>query len=307
MWPEEASNLISEGRSLRELSKVGPWLAQTIEEWFEDPPKVPKPDPLREGFITFAAARAIVADHPDWEKELRSDLQMHTEYSDGRDSIAQMAAAASEYGYEYIAVTDHSKGLKIAGGMQESELVAQLAEIDGINADYSRRRKPFRVLKALEMNINPRGEGDMDPESLEPLDLVLGSFHSSLRTKDDQTARYLAAMRNPHFNVLGHPRGRVYNFRAGLQTSWMRVFEEGAAQGKAIEINSYPDRQDLNIDLLEIARESGVNFSIGTDAHNPWELQFIWIAVAAAITAAIPRDRIINYWPRERLIEWAKR
>lgn len=99
------------------------------------------------------------------------------------------------------------------------------------------------------MNLNPRGEGDMDSRALRQLDLVLGSFHSALRTKEDQTSRYLTALRNRDVHILGHPRGRIYNFRLGLAADWAGVFAEAARLDKAVEIDSYPDRQDLNVAL----------------------------------------------------------
>src|SRR5438270_13820593 len=107
------------------------------------------------------------------------------------------------------------------------------------------------------MNLNPLGEGDMEPATLRSLDLVLGSFHSALRRKEDQTERYLAALRNPSIHILGHPRGRIYNFRLGLSADWARVFALAAQLDKAVEIDCYPDRQDLSIELLAIARKEG--------------------------------------------------
>src|SRR5205807_10635723 len=137
-------------------------------------------------------------EHPGWAARLRGDLQMHTHWSDGSGTILEMAAAAAERGYEYIAITDHSKGLKIAGGIDETELAKQRVEIDVLNKANRAARKTLTVLRSIEMNLNPRGEGDMEPKSLRRLDLVLGSFHSSLRTTDDQPARYRAALNNPH-------------------------------------------------------------------------------------------------------------
>ena len=305
-WPEEAADIVQSGRSLRDLPRVGAWINLIIRRWLEDPPEMPEPDPLRRGFLTFAEAKNTLADHPEWEEGLRGDLQMHSEHSDGKNTIAEMALSAAAYGYEYIAITDHSKGLKIAGGMTEEELILQGKEIDALNDELAAGGHGFHVLKALEMNIDPQGRGDMEPSSLEGLDLVLGSFHSALRKKEDQTERYVAALRNPHFQVLGHPRCRMYNFRAGLGADWARVFGEAAARNKAVEINSHPNRQDLNVELLEIARGEGCMFSIGTDAHAPWELQFIGIALAAAIKAKIPRERVINYMSKADLVEWAR-
>jgi histidinol phosphatase-like PHP family hydrolase len=156
------------------------------------------------------------------------------------------------------------------------------------------------------MNLNPRGEGDMSPDSLQSLDVVLGSFHSALRTTKDQTERYLAALRNPHIHILGHPRGRIYNFRIGLKADWPRVFAEAARLDKALEIDCYPDRQDLNVDLLKLAREHGTRISLGTDAHHAWQLEFIDLGLAAAIHAKITADRILNFMPILELKAWAK-
>jgi histidinol phosphatase-like PHP family hydrolase len=139
------------------------------------------------------------------------------------------------------------------------------------------------------------------------LDLVLGSFHSSLRTVADQTDRYLAALRNPYIQILGHPRGRIYNYRLGLKADWDRVFAEAAILDKALEIDCYPDRQDLNMDLLAIARSEGTRVSLGTDAHHPWQLDFIDLGLAAALQAKIPAERIVNFMPSLDLKIWINR
>jgi DNA polymerase (family 10) len=145
----------------------------------------------------------------------------------------------------------------------------------------------------------------MSPQSLGKLDLVLGSFHSALRTSEDQTERYLAALRHPQLHILGHPRGRIYNFRLGLKADWPRVLAEAARLGKALEIDSYPDRQDLNVGLLNVARREGAWISLGTDAHHPWQLAFIELGLAAARQARIPADRILNFLSLTELRTWA--
>jgi DNA polymerase (family 10) len=192
--------------------------------------------------------------------------------------------------------------LKIAGGIDEEQLAEQAREIAAVNA--TRASGQPTVLHSVELNLNPRGEGDMDPASLAALDLVLASFHSSLRTTEDQTARYLAALQNPDVHILGHPRGRVYNFRLGLSADWPRVFAEAARLGKAVEIDCYPDRQDLNVSLLRLAAAAGVHVSLGTDSHHAWQLEFIELGLAAALEAGIPQDRIINFFPLEDLRRW---
>ena len=147
----------------------------------------------------------------------------------------------------------------------------------------------------------------MDPEVLRKLDLVLGAFHSKLRITEDQTDRYVAAVRNPDINVLAHPRGRRWNHRLGLTADWPRVFAAARDAGTALEIDAYPDRQDLDVDLLRIARDEGCWISIGTDAHHPSELRFLEFGLAAAIRAEIPRERILNFLPWDEVLAWARR
>lgn len=244
----------------------------------------------------------ILKSDPNWEQRLRGDLQMHTTWSDGSASVLEMAEAAKERGYEYVAITDHSKGLKIAGGIDERALEKQGHEIAAANR--ARQLRGLTVLRSIELNLNPRGEGDMDPGLLAQLDVVLGAFHSALRTKEDQTPRYLAALRNRDIHILGHPRGRIFNFRLGLKADWPRVFAEAARLDKAVEIDSYPDRQDLNVALLKVARKAGVRISLGTDAHQADQLAFIELGLAAALKARIPADRILNFMDLPSLRSW---
>jgi histidinol phosphatase-like PHP family hydrolase len=230
---------------------------------------------------------------------------MHTQWSDGSGTVDEMAQAAAERGYEYIAITDHSKGLKIAGGINEEQLQQQAAEISAVNASLRSAGQSVRVLRSVELNLDPRGNGDMESESLNSLDLVLGCFHSSLRKKDDQTDRYLAALRNPDIQILGHPRGRIYNFRLGLTADWSQVFDLAAELDKGVEIDAYPDRQDLSLDLLKLAKKSGCRISLGTDSHDPLQMRFMEYALAAALLAGIKRDRILNFMSRDELLNWA--
>jgi DNA polymerase (family 10) len=309
-WPEEAADVVRQDRPLTELRSVGPWLSGVIGGWLGSPdgePPDPAPPPeVRRGFLTLAEVRATLAEHPEWRAALQADLQMHTTYSDGKASLREMAATCAEvHGYRQIAVTDHSKGLPIAHGMDEARLAIQGGEVRMVNAELEGQGVNLYVLHGLEMNLSPEGQGDMDPVALRSLDLVLGAFHSKLRLADDQTERYLAALRNPTFHVLAHPRGRRWGARAGLRADWPTVFEEAAAQGKALEIDAHPDRQDLDVELLQLARAAGAWISIGTDAHHPRELVSMEFGLAAAIRAGIPRERILNFLPLEELLGWA--
>ena len=262
---------------------------------------------MRKEFLTLAESRLRLAKATSWSARLRGDLQMHTQWSDGSSDIRAMAEAAIARGCEYIAITDHSKGLSIANGIDEKKLIQQFDEIDAINRELRASGQKLTVLHSIEMNLNPLGEGDMDPVALRSLDLVLGSFHSALRRKQDQTERYLSAIRNPHIQILGHPRGRIYNYRAGLQADWETVFREATRLDKALEIDAYPDRQDLSLSLLKIARRCGTRISFGTDAHHPWQLEFVDLALAAALAAKIPPERIINFMSLAELRAWVEK
>jgi histidinol phosphatase-like PHP family hydrolase len=307
LWPEEVAQVAAQNRSLTELRSIGPFIEKRIRGWLDKPPQSSKTIPeIRRDFISLAEARRLLALRPSWSKKLRGDLQMHTRWSDGSGTIAEMADAAKERSYSYIAITDHSKGLKIAGGIDEPTLRKQGLEIAKINTLTSKLGGTLIVLRSVEMNLNPHGEGDMSPASLSSLDLVLGSFHSSLRIIEDRTERYLAALQNPHIQILGHPRGRIYNYRLGLRADWPRVFAEATILDKALEIDCYPDRQDLNVDLLKIARKQGTRISLGTDAHHPWQLEFIELGLAAALRAKIPAERIINCMPTLGLKTWVR-
>jgi putative hydrolase len=307
LWPENVVDLLEQNRSLTELRGIGPFIGRQIRRWIDKPPRSIKKIPnIRRDFILLADARRLLARTSGWPKRLRGDLQMHTRWSDGSGTISEMAEAARQRSYEFIAITDHSKGLKIAGGIDERKLSKQGAEIAKINAQASRSSGKVTVLRSIEMNLNPRGEGDMSPRSLSKLDIVLGSFHSSLRRVTDQTERYLAALQNPHIQILAHPRCRIYNYRIGLKADWPRVFAEAASLDKALEIDCYPDRQDLNVALLKIARKCGTFISLGTDAHHPWQLEFIELGLAAALQAKIPADRIVNFMSITDLKSWVQ-
>jgi histidinol phosphatase-like PHP family hydrolase len=307
LWPEEATALLHQGRSITEFAGIGPYLEKVIIRWVEDPPEMPAPPEIRANFLTLAKARAILAANPALRMRLRGDLQMHTRWSDGSGAVRDMAQSALEHGYEYIAITDHAKSLKIAGGIDEEQLVLQAKEIAAVNREFRTGTRSVRVLRSIELNLNPKGEGDLNITALAKLDLVLGSFHSALRKTDDQTERYLAALRNPAVHILGHPRGRIYNFRLGLRADWPRVFAFAAKLDKAVEIDAYPDRQDIDSSLLALARDAGVKISLGTDAHHPWQLSFIDLGLASALLAKIPPKRILNFMACDELREWANK
>ena len=303
MWSEEAVDLVTAGRSLTELAGIGPSLAKRLHGWLDAPPAFESP-PVRREFLTLAQARKVLATNPQWRARLNGDLQMHTEWSDGGGTISEMAAAAIERGYTFIAITDHTKGLKIAGGLDEERLEQQGREIAILNKQLRTQGIDFTILRSAEMNLSPTGEGDMRTSALRKLDLVLGCFHSALRRTEDQTSRYIAGLRNPDIQILGHPQTRAWNRREGLQADWSKVFAEAVRLDKTVEIDGYADRQDLRLSLLKLARKAGVRISLGTDAHHPEQLAYMELSLAAACLAKIAPERIINFMPLSELKQW---
>ena len=306
-WPEEALDLANGGRSLTELNAVGPWVAERIRSWLEDPPVVPEPEEARRGFLTYAEVRRTLDADPEWESTPCADLQMHTTWSDGTLPLEEMVDAARALGRPFVAITDHSQALEIAHGMSPERLAEQGRAIDAMNVSLEAGGDPFRILRSQEVDLFADGSIDMDDASLSSLDLVLGAFHSALRIKEDQTERYLAALRQPRLHVLAHPKARMYGRRPGLSADWRRVFAEAAALGKAVEIDATVWRQDLNVELATIAREEGVRwFSIGSDAHRAEELEMLPFGMAIAARAGIPRERILTYRPVGFVRAWAR-
>ena len=300
-WPVEVSELARTDRPLTELRWVGPWVSRMLAGWLEHPPATPSPPPIRRQFLTRTDVDRLLGANGS-HAPVRGDLQLHTSGSDGTASVRDMALAARTRGLEYIAVTDHSKGLAIANGMDERRLEGQGVEIAALNEELG--TNGFHVLRAVEMNLSPAGEGDLDPAFARRLDIVLGAFHSRLRVTDDQTERYLAALERGSFHVLAHPRGRIYDFRLGLRADWPRVFACAREHSCAIEIDGYPDRQDLDVELLQIARNEGTMISIGSDAHATDQLAFLDFGIAAARRTGVPDAQILNCMTADRLVAW---
>ena len=304
-WGEEAHDLGAAGRSLTELRGVGPWVAAKIHGWIDEPPDIPEPDETRRGFLTLAEVRRVLDAEPAWERTRHADLQVHSTASDGSMPLREVALLARDLGRTFIASTDHSKSLTIAHGMDEVRLAEHVRAIDDLNEELAAAGDPFRVLRSIEMDVFADGSVDMEPEALAQLDIVLGAFHSKLRVREDQTERYLAAVRDPSVHVLAHPQARMYGRRTGLRADWPRVFAEATALGKAIELDATPARQDLSVELARIAMVEGVRwFSIGSDAHSAPELEFLPFGMATAALAGIPRDRILNYRTVEEVVAW---
>ena len=259
---------------------------------------------LRHGFLSNAAVREILSRRiPPAREQYRGDFQMHSVWSDGAETLDSMADACLARGHKCAGITDHSYGLRIARGMSMEEAARQHAEIDRINASNAGR---FRMFKGVEANIRPDGSVDMEPPELELFEFVVASPHSQLRTSADQTSRMVRAVSQRGVCILGHPQGRRFNTRAGVLADWDAVFEVAARRAVAIEIDGSWDRQDVHYELAARALAAGGNFALDSDAHAHQELEFADIAIAHARLAAIPQDRIVNYWSEKKFLEWAK-
>ena len=259
---------------------------------------------LRQHFLSRAAVAEILdRAGPPSRPKYRGDFQMHSVYSDGVEPLASIVEACLAHGHRSSGITDHSYGLAIAGGMSMDSVKKQHAEIDMLNGQYKRR---FRLFKGIEANIRPDGTVDMEPHELRLFEFVVASPHSLLRKTVDQTARMVGAVSQPGVCILGHPMGRKFNQRPGVSADWDQVFTVAARRQVAIEIDGSWDRQDVHFALAARALEHGCLFALDSDAHANHELDFINIAIAHARLAGIPEDRIVNYWPNDRFLEWAR-
>jgi putative hydrolase len=231
------------------------------------------------------------------------DLQMHSTWSDGGESISDLAEGAYELGWNRIGVTDHSYGLPIARGMSMESALRQHHEIDEVNARFAGR---VRVYKGVEANILADGALDLTEDERTVFEYVLASPHSQLRKDTDQTARMLGAVTAPGVAILGHPQGRMYNSRPGISAEWRKVFREAAARGVAIEIDGNWHRQDVDYELAAIALEEGCLFALDSDAHSIAEFPFTDYAIAHARIAQVPADRVVNCWEESKFDDWLR-
>ena len=242
---------------------------------------------------------------------LRGDLHSHSEWSDGLTSIDLMVDAARALGHEYLALTDHSPRLRVARGLSPERLRAQLEVVGALNAGELRDEK-LTMLSGIEVDILSEGDLDQEEELLAALDVVVASAHSLLRMeRAPMTRRLVAAVSNPHVDVLGHVTGRLVEGSRGTRPpstfDARAVFEACAAHGVAVEINSRPERQDPPDELIGLALEAGCLFSIDSDAHAPGQLSLLDHGAARAERAGVPAERIVTTWPLERLREWTAR
>ncbi len=230
--------------------------------------------------------------------ELRGDLQMHSKWSDGSNNLEEMVMEAHSMGYEYMAITDHSRGLRIAGGMDDKHINLQLKMIEKLNDKF----EDLNILKGLEVNIDSDGKLDVDDEILSELDVVIASIHSGFRQdRGKLTGRIISAMENEHVDIIAHPTGRKIHQRKAYELDLDEVFENSIETDTYLEVNSQPDRLDLKDVYVKKALEAGCKLVINTDAHNRDSLSNIQFGIATARRGWAEKGDIINTNPLKDL------
>jgi DNA polymerase (family 10) len=262
------------------------------------------PPELREGRGEVDAGAAHALPRLLQRQDLKGFLHCHTTYSDGTNSVEELARACQAAGYQYIGITDHSQTAAYAGGLTPDDLLRQADEIDAVNE----RLDGIRVLKGVEADILQDGRVDYEPRVLERLDFVIASVHSRFNMSErEMTARMLAAMDNPYLTIIGHPTGRLLLSRDPYGVDLDAVSEKAAATGVALEINADPHRLDLDWRVLRRVREAGAGVSIGADAHNAAGIHNVDYGVAMARKGWLGPDDVLNAQPLERFLASAAR
>ena len=282
--------------TLTEVDGLGPSTARVIAEALAG---------VDDGYLAELEQRSRVpigAGGPVIER-LRGDCHCHTTWSDGGASLRAMATTAAALGHEWVAITDHSARLTVAHGLNEDRLRSQIDEIAQLNVEMA----PFRILTGMEVDILADGSLDLSDELLAELDVVVASVHSKLRMpSEEMTPRMVAAVANPHTDILGHCTNRKLVGGGRPQSSFDAdiVFAACAQFDKAVEINCRPERQDPPEELLRLAVEWGCKVTVDTDAHATGQLEWQAYGADKAVRCDVPIDDIVNTWPVEAFLEW---
>jgi putative hydrolase len=298
--PREELERRAAAGTLVELSGIGKVTATVVTESLagEEPVYLRRVESL--GLTPVAQA----AD--DLRQLLKGDCHTHSDWSDGGSPIEEMALAARDLGHEYVVLTDHSPRLTVARGLSPERLREQLDVV----AEINERLAPFRILTGIECDINLDGSLDQEPELLERLDVVVASVHSKLRMPaEEMTPRMIAAISNPHTDILGHCTGRLVTGKGRPESEFDAelVFAACAQFDVAVEINSRPERLDPPKRLLRLAYEAGCRVAIDTDAHAPGQLSWQPLGCERAVLTGIEPERVVNTWTADELLAWTRR
>ncbi len=294
--PDEELEERSRRGTLHSLAGIGPVTARVIEEALAGATPAYL---LRLETESPAIAEEALA----LRRTLRGDCHVHSDWSDGGSPIEEMARTAIALGHEYIVLTDHSPRLTVARGLSAEQLLEQLDMVRGINE----RLAPFRILTGIEVDILEDGSLDQESDLLAQLDVVVASVHSKLRMPQaEMTPRMLAAIRNPHMDILGHCTGRIVVGRGRPESEFDAdaVFAECREHQVAVEINSRPERLDPPMRLLRLAVETGCRLSVDTDAHAPGQLEWQLRGCERAAACGVSADMVINTMTASELVAW---
>jgi DNA polymerase (family X) len=262
------------------------------------------PPELREDSGEIEAAIAGRLPHLITVSDIRGDLHVHTKRSDGSHDFDDLIMEARKRGYQYIAITDHSKGLGIARGLSEERLLEEKKEIAAIN----RKLKGFKMLSGVEVDIRGDGRMDFDDEILKQMDIVVASIHSGFRQSREQiTKRLVSAMRNPHVSVIAHPTGRLIGERDPYDVDMQEVLKVAKESGTAIEINAYPLRLDLNDAYARMAKEIGIRVVISTDTHITNQFDYMEYGVSIARRGWLEKKDVLNTMDFKSLLKALKK
>lgn len=233
-------------------------------------------------------------------ENILGDLHIHSVWSDGASTIEEIAVKARDYGYKYIAICDHSQSVKYAGGLTENEIIQQIEKIKEINAKIS----GVEILAGSEVDIKPDGQLDFPDKILERLDLVIAAIHTGF--KQNVTQRIMTAMENPLVNIIAHPTGRLISSREGYEIDIAKIIEKASLTQTALEINSYFDRLDLSDINCRRAKDLGVKFSLGTDAHHIDQFWMIKLGVGVARRGWLTKKDVLNTYEIEDLKKYLR-
>ena len=239
--------------------------------------------------------------------DIRGDLHCHSKWDGGANPISEMAKAAQEMGYEYLGISDHTKFLRIEHGLNEKQLSRQRKEIDKINLQLTTNNLQLRILQGAETNILNNGSIDINNEALKKLDYAIAGIHSNFKMeKEKMTDRIIKAMKNPYIKIISHPTGRILKRRDEYQIDFDKILRAAKEFKVILEINSFPERLDLNDQNIRRAKEAGVKMVINTDSHHKDQLRYMEFGIAQARRGWAEKEDIINTQSLEKLLKYFK-
>jgi len=264
--------------------------------------QVPPPE-IRENTGELQAAKLGKLPHLIGYGDLRGDLQVQTNWTDGKNSIEEMAHAAQQMGLEYIVITDHTRSLAMTGGADEKKLLKQMEEIKKIQKKFH----GFRILAGAEVNISKDGSLDIDDKTLAKLDVVGAAVHSHFNiSRQEETKRIIRAMENPHVDIIFHLTGRMINKRKPIEINIDEIIAAAKRTKTVLEIDAYPDRLDIKDEYIRKCVDAGVKMSIDSDAHATQHFQYLEMGIAQARRGWAEKKDIINAWPVEKMLTMLK-